>query len=193
LNANRQGYANHTLNHGNILKATPQTIINDTILPGLINGETGSEIAKQAGVSEPTVSRLKTKLSDQIETFQLQLINQSGQDTVDNITKTISRARTVLHDDTIGNKAISDYKDLLNLSHKKEVLIGQSMGILPTHTRSQVIVNIFNETNTIVNPEVLAILHNHESQAAVDVDLGLIDVTPNNGDSMGTGSESDKP
>jgi hypothetical protein len=175
------------------LKATPQTIINDTILPGLINGETGADIAKAAGVSEPTVSRLKTKLSDQIETFQLQLINQSGQDTVDNITKTISRARTVLHDKTINNKAISDYKDILTLSHKKEVLIGQSMGILPTHTRSQVIVNIFNETNTIVNPEVLAILHNHESQAAVDVDLGLIDVTPGDGDSMGTGSESGKP
>jgi hypothetical protein len=167
--------------------------IQNTILPALINGETGQEIADKAGCSQPTISRLKTKLSDQIETFQLQLINQSGQDTVDNITKTISRARTVLHDKTIDNKTISDYKDLLNLSHKKEVLIGQSMGILPTHTRSQVIVNIFNETNTIVNPEVLAILHNHEAQAAVDVDLGLINVTPGNGDSMGTGSESDSP
>jgi hypothetical protein len=167
--------------------------IQNTILPALINGETGQEIADKAGCSQPTISRLKTKLSDQIETFQLQLINQSGQDTVDNITKTISRARTVLHDESIDNVTISDYKDILTLSHKKEVLIGQSMGILPTHTRSQVIVNIFNETNTIVNPEVLAILHNHEAQAAVDVDLGLIDVTPGDGDSMGTGSESDSP
>jgi hypothetical protein len=121
-----------------------QQTINTTILPALINGETGSSIADKVGCHESTISRLKTKLSGKLEEFQLQLINEAGQETVDNITATIGRANKVLSDDKIKSIDLGAYKDLLTLSHKKEVLVGQSLGILPTQSQSLQITNILN-------------------------------------------------
>jgi hypothetical protein len=137
--------------------------IQNTVLPALINGETGQAIADKAGCSQPTISRLKSKLSSQLETFQLQLIDQAGQITVDNISTTIGRANSVLHDPNIKHKDLSEYKDLLALAHKKEVLIGQSMGILPTHTQSSVVINILNVDNRTMLSPGMSQLFNHQA------------------------------
>ena len=127
-----------------LCKLMQTDVLQNTIIPGLINGDTQLEIAKRAGCHNSTISRWKDKLADQIELFQLQLIEQSGQKTVNNITATINRANTVLSDDDIDSKQLSDYKDLLQLSHKKEVLVGQAMGILPTNTQSLTINNLLS-------------------------------------------------
>ena len=73
-----------------------------------------------------------------------------------------------------------DNKDFYKAS--KDTL--QGTGIIPSHTQSPRIVNIFNQSNTIINPEVMQILSNHEGQGVIDVDLGLdpaadtINITP---------------
>jgi hypothetical protein len=143
--------------------------IQNTVLPALINGETGQEIADKVGCSQPTISRLKAKLSDQIERYQLELINEAGQNTIDNISMTINRANTVLADDEITNKGIAEYKELLNLSHKKEVLIGQSMGILPSNGNSQTINNILNVTTGASVDDIERIQELLNQRQAIDV------------------------
>ena len=122
------------------------------------------------GCDQSTISRWKAKLADQLEIFQLQLIDQSGQQAVDNISTTIGRANSVLHDPNIKHKDLADYKDILNLSHKKEVLIGQSMGVLPTQSQSIRITNILN-VNTGPSPEDCnRIQELLQTRQAIDVD-----------------------
>jgi hypothetical protein len=75
-------------------------------------------------------------------------------------------------------KAIDNYKMLLESDDQAIVLKAskdtlQTTGIMPSHTQNQVIYNIFNQSNTVINPEVLNILSNHEQQPIIDVDLGL--------------------
>ena len=116
----------------------------NTILPALVNGESQTDIARKAGCSQPTISRWKDKLSEHIEAFQIQLIEQSGQATVDNITNTIGRAHSVLSNPQIKSIDLANFKDLLQLSHKKEVLVAQSMGILPSQTQAITINNLLS-------------------------------------------------
>ena len=151
--------------------------ITNKILPALINGETGRSIAKETNVHPSTISRYKAKLSNQIEFYQLQLINQSGQATVDNITTTIGRANSVLHDPTIPHKDIANYKDLLQLSHKKEVLIGQAMGILPSHSQASTVVNILNIDNrSVLSPGMQGLFdHQASDQEAEEAEFEVID------------------
>ena len=116
----------------------------NTILPALVNGESQNDIARKAGCSQPTISRWKDKPADHIESFQLQLIEQAGQATVDNITTTIGRANSVLHNPQLTNKDMGEFKTLLELSHKKEVLVGQAMGIIPSQTQAITINNMLS-------------------------------------------------
>ena len=148
-------------------------VIQNTIIPGLVNGDTQLEIAKRAGCHNSTISRWKDKLADQIELFQLQLIEQSGQKTIDNITNTINRANTVLSNDQIDSKQLSDYKDLLQLSHKKEVLVAQSMGVLPSNTQSITINNLLSvHTGPSVSDiqRIQELITMRQEQDIVDID-----------------------
>ena len=122
-----------------------ESIIND-ILPALVNGETQESIAKKTGCSQPTISRWKDKLSEHIEAFQLKLIQDSGKEAVDNISLTINRANAILTNPEITSKALSDYKTVLELSHKKEVLVAQSKGIVPSNGQSVTINNLLSVT-----------------------------------------------
>ena len=144
------------------------------ILPALLNGDTQSAIANQIGHSQSTVSRWKDKLSEHIEAFQIQLIEQSGQATVDNITNTIGRAHSVLSNSQLTHKDMNEFKVLLDLSHKKEVLVAQSMGILPSQTSSVVINNMLS---VHTGPSVDDIKRIQELiQARQDKDI--VDITP---------------
>ena len=107
--------------------------------------------------------------------FQLQLIDQSGQKAVDNISTTIGRANSVLHDPTIDHKDLSDYKDLLNLSHKKEVLVGQSIGVLPTQNQSITVTNILNVRNGPSTDDIARIQELLQTRQAIDVDYQEIE------------------
>ena len=148
--------------------------VNNVVLPALINGDNQYDIADKAGCNQSTISRLKAKLSDQLEAYQLQLIDQAGNKTVQNITSTINRANSILTDDTIDSGSLSDYKDLLTLSHKKEVLIGQTMGILPSHTSTVNITNILSIKDTPSAGDIDRIRELIEGRQAADI----VDVTP---------------
>ena len=143
------------------MQALDSQTVTNTVLPALVNGETGKSIAAQVGCHESTISRWKDRLSTQLETLQTQLLDQSGEAAIQNITTTIGRANSVLHNPEISHSQLSDYKDLLQLSHKKEVLVAQSMGILPSHSRSIVINNwSVGQVNAVIDPGVQAVLGN---------------------------------
>ena len=144
------------------------------ILPALLIGETQNAIAGQIGRSQSTVSRWKDKLAEHIEAFQIQLIEQSGQATVDNITNTIGRANSILSNPQIKSIDLANFKDLLQLSHKKEVLVAQSMGILPSQTQA---ITINNMLSVHTGPSVTDIERIQELiQARQEADI--VDVTP---------------
>ena len=154
------------------------------ILPALLNGDTQTAIANQIGHSQSTVSRWKDKLADHIENFQLQLIEQSGQATVDNITNTIGRANSILSNPQIKSIDLAAFKDLLQLSHKKEVLVAQSMGILPSQTQA---ITINNMLSVHTGPSVTDIERIQELiQARQEADI--VDVTP---DSVSSNDDND--
>ena len=161
-------------------------VLQNTIIPGLVNGDTQLEIAKRAGCHNSTISRWKDKLADQIELFQLQLIEQSGQKAIDNITNTINRANTVLSNDEIDSKQLSDYKDLLQLSHKKEVLVAQSMGVLPSNTQS---ITINNLLSVHTGPSVSDIQRIQEL-ITLRQEQDIIDVDPESVSSKGDNIQS---
>ena len=159
-------------------------VLQNTIIPGLVNGDTQLEIAKRAGCHNSTISRWKDKLADHIENFQLQLIEQSGQATVDNITNTIGRAHSVLSNPQIKSIDLANFKDLLQLSHKKEVLVAQSMGILPSQTQA---ITINNMLSVHTGPSVTDIERIQELiQARQEADI--VDVTP---DSVSSNDDND--
>jgi tRNA A-37 threonylcarbamoyl transferase component Bud32 len=138
-------------------------------LSGLINGEPQRAIAKRVGVSQPTIHRIRNELKDKLESFQLQLIDSAGQQTVDNISTTIGRASSVLHDPTIKHEDLSDHKTLLDLSHKKEVLVAQAMGILPSHSPATIINNIvFQDNRTSISPEIQQIMQHQLDQQTIE-------------------------
>ena len=152
----------------------PHDTIVNKVLPALINGQTGKSIADEIGVTQPTISKWKAKLADQLQAYQFQLLDKSGQATVNNITATIDRANKVLTnkddngDYTTKSVDLSDYKDLLQLSHKKEVLVAQAMGILPTHAQSITINQIINNDNrTLMSPAMANLM---QSQVAAQQD-----------------------
>ena len=145
----------------------------NTILPALVNGESQTDIARKAGCSQPTISRWKDKFADHIEHFQLQLIEQSGQATVDNITNTIGRANSILSNPQIKSIDLAAFKDLLQLSHKKEVLVAQSMGVLPSNTQSITINNLLSvHTGPSVSDiqRIQELITMRQEQDIIDVD-----------------------
>ena len=69
---------------------------------------------------------------------------------------------------------MNEFKVLLDLSHKKEVLVGQAMGIIPSQTSSVVINNMLS---VHTGPSVDDIKRIQELiQARQDKDI--VDVTP---------------
>ena len=150
-----------------------EILIND-ILPGLVNGETQETIARNSGCSQPTISRWKDKLAEHIEAFQLQLIEGAGKETIENIIATIKRANILLNDDTISSKDLSDSKVILELSHKKEVLVGQSLGVLPSQTQSTTINNMLSIHTGPASGDIQRI----QELIAMRQEQDIIDVTP---------------
>ena len=144
--------------------------LKDIVVPALVNGEHQTAIAKKVNVHQSTISRWKQQLSDQLEQFQLQLIDQAGQETISNITTTIRRANSVLHNPNISHKDLSDYKTLLELSHRKEHLIGQSMQIYPVPDKSTTIINnITNHDNrTILTPTMAALMQGQAAEQDIE-------------------------
>jgi len=119
-------------------------------------GATYRELSIKYDLSQAHISRILNdkEIKDVIETGTRQMIAR--------VPLAISR-----YDAILNNPKHSDHyksiKDCLTMT-----------GILPSHTQSQTIVNIFNQSNTIVSdPGVLRAIERYSDDDIIDVDLGL--------------------
>ena len=166
-----------------------ESLIND-ILPGLVNGDSQKTIAHNSGYSQPTISRWKDKLSEHIEGFQLQLIEGAGKETIENIIATIKRANILLTNNDLSSKDLSDSKVILELSHKKEVLVGQSLGVLPSQTQSTTINNLLSvHTGPSVSDieRIQELITMRQEQDIIDVDPESVSSKDDNIQSVNSG------
>ena len=128
----------------------------ETAVPLLLDHKKQDDIAKTIGVSQGTVSNLKAKLKPYLEKMQMDLVFQAGEPTVENTILTIQRANRVLSDEGISDIDIKEYKDLLDLSHKKEMILHDLTGNRPTHTAAPVFQLINKVSVSVLEPEALA-------------------------------------
>ena len=128
----------------------------ETAVPLLLDHKKQDDIAKTIGVSQGTVSNLKAKLKPYLEQMQMDLVFQAGEPTVQNTILTIQRANRVLSDQGIEDIDIKEYKDLLDLSHKKEMILHDLTGNRPTHTAAPVFQLINKVSVSVLEPEALA-------------------------------------
>jgi hypothetical protein len=102
------------------------------------------------------VSNLKKELKPHLEKMQLDLVFQAGTPATENTILTINRAHEVLSDKDISNKDIKEYKELLELSHKKEVILHELVGIKSSHTGPPIFNLINTGSITVLTPEASA-------------------------------------
>jgi len=143
---------NHTNNNPALVKR------NETIAQDRVQGMVYSEIAKKHGISKPTVSRVlnDSEIKDVVEQGTRQLVSM--------VPLAIDNYQTFL----------SDKKHADHYKASKDTL--QTTGILASHTQSQTIVNIFNQTNNIISDnKVLETIGRYMDDNDVGLDLGLID------------------
>ena len=126
----------------------------------LVEGRNQREIAKQVGLSQPTISRLanQDEIKDLVETSQLRLYSEGLEMVVDNALNIIRQAHKLLSDPDVTPERIHAAKTLLDLADKKEDRIGRGAGILPAGKRSEVLINIINQTNSVISPDVIELL-----------------------------------
>lgn len=158
------------------------TVEQQNAITMLAMGETNTHVAQQLGVSQPTVSRLAKRERIAINATALAIIAKSRKLILDNHVRTLTLANRILSATDRDSAAIQDLmctlsrigvdpKDILTVADKKEYRTLQIMGIVPTHTQSTVINNIFNQSTVINNPKVIAILDREKQRQLEHVDL----------------------
>lgn len=133
-----------------------------SVATALVAGVHQRVIAESLGVSQSTISRLKDRgeLKPYIEQAQMGLL-ESLPDAIGNIKHAISSYKnpgeTVKVRDKDGNEKVKTVVDeqLRDHGFRASLKMAESVGILPTNLQSQVIINILNQTETIIHPVVL--------------------------------------
>lgn len=139
------------------------------VIPGLVAGRTQVQVAKELGISQPSVSMLAKKVKQQIKDAQLRLINagidqaiegqlakmQAGKDVLSNkaTTKEIEGKEVEVIPEVIPgvNNAVT-----LQLGDKVEARLMQMVGILPSHAPSVVLNQLFlgSQSNMVLDAGV---------------------------------------
>ena len=151
-------------------------------------GHASRFVADKIGTSPASVQRIVKRHKVAIKALALAITAQSTKLCLDNHVQTLKLANQILTAPTKETTEIQciltklalmgiEPKDILTLSDKKENRALQIMGIVPSHTQSMVINNIFNDNRgQINNPKILAVL-DREKTRQMDVidmpDLGL--------------------
>ena len=153
-----------------------------------VNGATLTQIGEMnGGMPKSTVHlRLeKPELKAYLEDIQSRTINETAKEASENLTYLIKGYK---------NNNCEDVKARIEKSHgfKASERICESIGILPSHAPSQMVINIMQTGNTYISPIVTEMLSRMMPASAAVPALGLdvIDVQPEP-DKLSTGK--DKP
>jgi len=141
-----------------------------TIAKERAKGKTLRQIATISNVDKATVGRKITKNPDikaLIERIQNRVINSAASQAADNIIHAVTSYRS---------KGIKKDPQLRDHGYKASVQMMQGMGILPSHTQSQMIININNSGQMVISQDVLNILKNLPK--AEDLPGDCIDIEP---------------
>lgn len=159
----------------------------DSALQLLGQGHAQTVVANAVGVDKSTICRLAKKHQEQIKAATLQMIQDNLPVICSNHRNTLQLANKLLSIQDTDSQALQnlmcklstigiDPKDILDLSDRKEHRMMQMMGMVPTHTPSLVINNLFQTQTTVINQQVLSMVQREVARTldVVDVpDLGL--------------------
>ena len=120
--------------------------------------------ADMIGVQRPAICKQQKKHREQIESLQAMLAEQAYQPAIDNIVGAIRDYSTLQGSET-------EHIQRREHGYKASVKVAEAMGILPSHSQSIFVQNIFNQVNNISSPVVDALL----SHAGV-IDVDYMDV-----------------
>ena len=148
------------------------------IVPSIIDGVRQSAIAAQLGVSQQYISKVNNKdhIREVVERAQRKLIDESLETVIGNQVRKIQLASIILSENIEGEErkdqisTVKD-KDLLDLADKAETRIMQSIGMGGAHTQAPVYLNIVNQTNAVLTPEVLQLLSTKQASEADILDI----------------------
>ena len=158
---------------------TPQDM---AIADDRVNGATLQKIANDHGMNVSTACRKlqKPELRAYLEEIQERLIHRSLEASVENIAYAVDYYRSPGEKVTVSRKDGSTCQvsqkneQLMDHGYKASVKICESVGILPSHTQSQVIVNILNQGTVQISPAITRVLQQIFQSAPVSLpDLGL--------------------
>ena len=136
-----------------------------------LNGATLQEIASEHGFHEATACRKlqEPELKVYLEQIQKDTINATAKIAADNLIYLISNYKA---------NPCETEQERIEKSHgfKATERMAETIGILPSHTQSQFILNIFNQSNTIVSPALSEIINNLASKWDAPIDIeGVIE------------------
>lgn len=154
-------------------------------------GETQTDTAKALGISQPTAHVIAKKHQEAINELAVSLITASIKPVLDNHRDILDLSHQLLQI-AKGKKASKptfqlmarihmlglEPKDIIALADKKEERFLKMIGIMPAHTQSIVINQLFNsQTNISYSPDAIDMVAGHlDAREIVDVDLGLDNV-----------------
>ena len=148
----------------------------------IASGMSQTETAVELGISRKSANRISQANRQEIEQLALQYIQDSIPLIRDNHLKTLKIANQVLSQTKPGKgqgahpvpdiEAIEAAKTILSLADKKEYRALLTMGIVPSHTQSVIITNIFNQHNQTISPEVLSLLSSRQEDV-IDIELDI--------------------
>lgn len=131
------------------------------------------EIGRQTGITHVSAHRIAKRHKAQVQAAALAIVARSTQLCVDNHVRKLRMANDILK---AGQDAAKEYKDVLAIADKAEQRALMIMGIMPTHTQSTVINNIFNQSTVINNPQVLAVMQDYRSRQMDAVDIPALEL-----------------
>jgi len=129
------------------------------------NGKTFRQIETIAGIDHSTAHHhaKKPDVKAQIARIQARIMDKAADQAADNIIHAVTSYQ---------KKDIKKDPQLRDHGYKASVLMAQGMGILPSHSQSNMIVNILNQGNMAISPDILKIMAG--LPVSVDVpDLGI--------------------
>jgi len=149
-------------------------------LPLLIEGRPQREIAEKTGMCQSTVSAIKNKdgIRELIEQAQQKIIDKGLDQVINNQLRKIALGKTILSkkhsEDNIITHEIPTIEDktLLELADKAENRLMQSVGLAPSYSQSNAFLQIINNNQAVLSPEVLDLLR-VASGDVIDVELGF--------------------
>ena len=157
----------------------------------LASGQNQVETAKALGISQTSVHTAAKRHKDDITALAVSLISASLKPVLQNHTDLLSLSHQLLQI-AQGKKATKpmfallarvhmmglEPKDIISLADKKEERFMKMVGILPSHTQSIVINQLFQDNRLqVASPEAVAMVTSQlDSRDALDVDLGIEDV-----------------